>query len=812
MGVKNLNIPFKKNYGLTVFLAGLLLSVTFILPVMIENGGIFLYYGDFNAQEIPFYQMIHDQVRSGSLVWSSTTDLGAPTVNSYLFYLIGSPFFWMTIPFPSEAVPYLMGPLFMLKFACASFTAYVYLRRYVREPLFAVAGGLLYAFSGFSVYNIFFFHFHEPMIVFPLLLCAVDRFMYDNKRGTLALAVFAACIVNYYFFAGMAVFTAIYWFMLVFTNNYKLTLSKLLLFAFEIILGFAATMFLILPTVLFIMGNPRLSQYPDGYSALVYSPSQRYWYIVLSFFFPSELAAQPNFTPDVNCNWASVSGWLPLVSMTGVIGYMQLKKRDWLKKLVLLLIVMALIPLFNSLFQLLNASIYYARWFYMFVLILSLITIKSLEDSEVDWNRAIRWSACITLGITLLIGLMPNTTEDDNEISTTVIGLAEYRTRFWIYAAIALVSLLAFTLIIKSFRAGDKRLALAVIAGIAVITILSSTYIVQTGNSLDSDEKPFLRENAINKVGTVQLDDIESARSDFYESSENLAMYWQIPSINAFHSVVPSTIMDFYDSIGVTRDVASRPDTDSYGLRGLFSCKYLFDAKYDDDEDDCSFTEEKGKTRMPGWKYYKDLNGCRVFRNEHYIPMGFMYDRFITKKEFYDINKQNRSEAFLKAMVLSYSDTMKYADITGYTEEDIEEIKSDSKGFKSIADDYLYGRYEYFDDCDKLAKKSCDRFEYTSDGFTAEINNTGKDNLVFFSVPYDNGWSAYVNGEEVEIAKANIGFMAVKVPAKTKSTIVFKYEPVGFRTGIIISVGCAIIFFMYLAILFILKRRTEISK
>lgn len=79
----------------------------------------------------------HDAVRSGNIFWNWNTDLGANFIGSYSFYLLGSPFFWLTLPFPSAAVPYLMAPLLMLKFALSSLTAYAYLRRFVR-PDFAV--------------------------------------------------------------------------------------------------------------------------------------------------------------------------------------------------------------------------------------------------------------------------------------------------------------------------------------------------------------------------------------------------------------------------------------------------------------------------------------------------------------------------------------------------------------------------------------------------------------------------------------------------------------------------------------------------
>lgn len=804
------NNNFYKHYGLIAFLLGILVSSLIFVPAIIRNGGIFFYYGDFNAQEIPFYQMVHDAIQSGNLGWNSTTDLGSQLLGSYTFYLLGSPFFWITMLFPSEAVPYLMGPLFILKFGFATLTSYIYLKRYVNNKMFAVAGGLLYAFSGFSIYNIFFFHFHEAMIVFPLLLTAVDKFMYDNKRGVVAIAVFSACIVNYYFFAGMALFVAIYWLMLVFTNNYKLNAKNLLLFIFEVLLGFLATAFLILPTVLFISGNPRLSSLPDGFSALAYDIPQRYWYIILSFFFPPELAAQPNFTPDVNSNWASVSGWLPLVGMTGVIGYLQLRKRSWLKKLITLLILMALVPVFNSAFQMLNSSIYYARWFYMPVLMMSLATIISLENKEINWNRAIRWSCGITVGIAILIGLMPNTTTDEDDVSTTVIGLEEYVSRYWIYVAIALVSLLLFVLIIKKFK--GRRLALTTIIGIVIISILSSTYIVQTGVTLDGEETEFIKENALNSGDNLDIDDIQNVRSDFYNCVDNLGMYWQIPTINAFQSVVTTSIMDFYDSLGITRDVASRPSCDYYGIRGLLSCKYLFDQKYDDDTD-CFVNDEK-QTEMPGWKYLKTVNDCKVYENQYYIPMGFMYESFISEEEYEKISKIDRSEALLKAMVLSMDDMEKYSDITGYTKEKYDVLRRDIKSgkthnFKSIVDSYRYGNQSYYEDCEKLKENSCSSFTYHNNGFIAQIDNKGDDNLVFFSVPYDEGWSATVNGEKAEIVKSNIGFMAVKVPGNTKSIINFEYTVPAFHTGIIITIVCGIILLIYLFILiiFAIKRK-----
>lgn len=150
----------KRQY-LRMFLLGFFTLLVVLLPIVIFNKGYFIYYGDFNSQQIPFYHLAHDAVRSGQLGWNWQTDLGANFIGSYSFYLLGSPFFWLTIPFPSGAVPYLIPWLLCLKHGMATMTGYAYIRRFVRSPRAAAIGAMLYAFSGFQAYNIFFNHFQD---------------------------------------------------------------------------------------------------------------------------------------------------------------------------------------------------------------------------------------------------------------------------------------------------------------------------------------------------------------------------------------------------------------------------------------------------------------------------------------------------------------------------------------------------------------------------------------------------------------------------------------------------------------------------
>ena len=203
---KTTTLKPQKSMALSTFLIALAVAALFFVPSMIMDRGYFIFYGDFNVQQIPFYQEAHNVFRSGNFGWNWLTDLGANFISSYSYYLVSSPFFWLTLPFPNSFVPYLMGPLLILKFACSALTAYLYIRRFTKTPDAARIGGMLYAFSGFSIYNIFFNAFHEAIIVFPLLLLAFELLLTENKRGVFALMVCVCAVTNYLIWATPPIF------------------------------------------------------------------------------------------------------------------------------------------------------------------------------------------------------------------------------------------------------------------------------------------------------------------------------------------------------------------------------------------------------------------------------------------------------------------------------------------------------------------------------------------------------------------------------------------------------------------------------
>ena len=798
-----------KPYALYSFLWALLLAALIVTPIMIVDQGYFLHYGDFNVQEIPFYRLAHDAVLSGEIGWSHLTDLGANFIGSYSFYLLGSPFFWLTILLPSSWVPYAIGPILVLKLAFTSLSAYIFIRRYVRQQKFAVVGGILYAFSSFSVYNIFFFHFHEPMIILPLLLAALDEFHETKRKGVVALAVFAAATVNYYFFIGQVVFAIIYYIVKLICKSYRFHIKEFLLLAVECVIGFGMSLFLLLPSIAAITGNYRITQLINGWNAILYPHSQRYAQIFVSMFFPGDVPAKNNFTANAGGKWASVAAYLPMFSMTFVIAQIRDRKRSFFRRILIILFIMALVPGLNSVFQLLNDN-YYARWFYILTLFMALVTVQSLDQlKEIRFWRGFIPTAVITVLTALLIGLMPYKEKKGETNYTIRIGLESSVMHFWFFVLVAVGGLALTWLIYVIYKKKPKFFFAATAIFLSLFVILYAEMYLWAGRVYTDRSDEFLIHYALNGGKDVTLDDIKEVRSDFYNTSDNIGMFWQVPNIQAFHSIVPGSVMEFYNNVGVKRDVGSRPSVEYYGLRALLSVKYLFAEQNPEKPPKETFD------LMPGYRYLRSENGYDIYENESYVPMGFTYDSFITTEEYMDLSTDVRHLALLKAMVLSQDTMQEYSDITDYTDGKYLNLNfshDDNKsqnarhpeyiGFDSMTKDFEYDKESYFSDAKKLKENSCSSFAYTKNGFEAAFTNTGDDNLLFFSVPYDDGWTAYVNGEEVSIAKVNIGFMAVRVPGHQKSEIVFKYRTPMLKEGCIaagISAAALVVYVIILA-------------
>ncbi len=821
---------YRKTFFYSLILA-CCITIPFIIIEWVRTGhGIFLYYGDYNAQQLAFYRHCVDAVHSGNFGWDWFTDIGSNFAASYSYYMLGSPFFWFMCLFPSSFAPYLMGPVYILKYITASLIAYAYLQRFVRNKDYAVLGALLYAFSGFQIYNTFFNQFHEVVAFFPLLLIGMEEYVQNNRKGLFALAVCLNAMINYFMFAGQVAFCVMYFMFRFSDRTFRITLKKFLGLALEAVLGFVMSMVLFLPGALGVLGNDRVGHsFSTLKSALFYWKSgelywQRYGQIFESYFFPPDIPSRVNFFHGHTERWASISAYLPLFSMSGVFALFTSKKRNWLKALIVFLIITSFVPGLNSLYFL-GQSAYYARWMYLMVLMFCLGTIIALDDKQSRWTGAL--AACLVLmaAVAVPLGLLWYDKPDTDKVDFQ-LGRAPFTSRFWLCVLIGLAGLLCVWYLIKRYR-GTKAFSRWLLVSTSVCIIVFSCQHIANGKE-HSHDSSFMVDQVL--MGEdVQLPDCEENfyRIDFYRTDslstiDNLGLYWHYPSIECFHTVVPPSIMDFYDLISYNRSVGSRTLSSWYGLRALTSTQYSFIEssrnklktetvpltdtasiqQYDSDSswDLVSETEtERTYSKQTfvtdkGWHYFDTQNGFDIYINENHLPMGFSFDEFMRESEFKKISSGFQRSCLLCTYLIVPDEQADY-----YAQFMKEATNEDRKS----------ANYSVFQASVRDRREdACTDFQWDSYGFSAKVD-TDEKRIVFFSVPYEDtkwtgGWKATVNGESAEVLKVDAGFMAVEVPAG-HSEIVFTYQTRGLPLGAILT-GVSLLAFVAYMLFWKLKK------
>ena len=765
-----------------------LTAAIFFLPFYILDGGFFHYAGDFNSQQISFYRYMNGFVKGAGYpdsafagaprnTFSWATDLGSGVMNAYSFYLYGSPFFWLSVLLPQSWLPYMMVPLLVLKFGVAGGGAYLYLRRYVKNANYAVLGACLYALSGFAVYNVFFNHFVDVVALFPYLLWALDEAIYENRHGLFAFWVAVNLLNNYFFFVGQVIFLCIYFVCKLTAKDFRLTARKFGHLLWESVLGVAMGCLLLFPAVLSLLQNPRTIDLSSGWGFLTYAKVQQYLAILLSWILPPDSPYLTSVWSEGVIKWTSMTAYLPLCSLAGAMAYWRSRKADSKKRIVAVCAMCALVPVLNSAFYALNSS-YYARWYYMPTLILAAMTVNALEDPDVNLDAPARGIGWIMLA-TLVFAVVP---VRDDTTGTWSFGVLKNPGQFFVVLGFGLLGLMLYRVLCSKWRQ-NSRFAQRMTAAVLVFACAFTMVHIGIGKfgqwHTDSD----LVEQDTNAL--LLKNDLPEGdyRIDTYKIHDNIGMWLDKSCLQYFGSTAAPSILSFYPGLGVKRDVRSEPEITNYALRGLLSVEYLITTP----EQRESFEDEADA----GWTYLADVDGYTLYHNDNYVPMGFTYDYYVTEATYQTSIKTLRSNLLMRALVLTDEDVAQYGKyLTELSEDMLNDLHYDS----------------YTQDCADRRAHSCSVFQMNNAGFHAEIT-LDKPNLVFFSVPYDDGFAAYVNGEKTDILQVDEGLMAMLCPAGA-SSIDFVYQAAGLSASRVVTAVAIPVWVVYVAYFVRRKRRS----
>ncbi len=685
----------KKNYALKAFLISLGLGALIILPACFLGKGVLTLAGDLNIQQIPFLMMINNSVKSGAVLWTWFNDMGSNFIGTFSFYNLFSPFNILSYLFPANWIPYLIGPMMVLKYGVTGLTSYLFLKRYVKDPKWAILGSVLYSFSGFQLANEMFYHFHDVVAFFPLMLYTLDELVYENKRGHFAITVALCAMTNWFFFIGEVVFVVIYYIVKCLCKEYKFKVDSFAYILIEGFLGVAAASFVLVPTFLFTVGNPRIATPWTLKEMFTFHPDY-YLGILKVFILPAEaLSRKAIIFPN---EFSSIELYLPFVG--SILSFAALKKhyKKWDGILLFISILFMFIPILNSIFVL-GQNTYYARWFFMPSLIMSLLAIECIEK-----KYSLKTGIIITSILYIVFAIYSYLFSRQ---STYIYSL-----KYFIVVVVTAVVCLALVLIINRIKKEKKKFIFYM--------VLTSLFIIGWGNYIvykykyDTFEQyPEFKDYLFSEKDLHKYNDGRS--SAYLACNENLGFTSRINNMNTFISNINASEFEFLNSLGIERKVFTYIDILDDDLVDVLGIKYLIECF---DNENYNYNYE----------YLERSGTYDVFINKDYKKFGFNVKNYISFEDYLYLDYEERKSALLDTVVLDDEQIEKYKDLF------------DGKKIK----------YEVID------------YAFVNNGFISHIKSS-KPTLAVYAIPYDTGWEATVNGKKVDVEKVDHGLIAVKV-------------------------------------------------
>ena len=829
-----------------VFAGGVLVYILAVLPFLISRKGLFFYYGDYNVQQVPFLIFAHRAVRKGMFFWNPLVDLGGNMTGTFAFYLWGSPFFWLTIPFPESWLPYMTPYLMALKSGTAALTSFLWIRTQTRSEKAAVLGAYLYAFSGFQACNIVFQHFHDVTAFFPLYLLAFDRFIIAVRRlsehgrpgimnmkgeGLLGFTLMTALmsVINYYFFFGQVLFFILYYTVRwgirrARSGGLKAVAGEVLKILAAGTAGLLLSSFFLVQSIGGILGNTRVSKVLSGYDLVAYPDATTPLAILKSFFMVPDLIARGTLFSGTSIRNGSLAFYLPCFAMAGVSAFWIQRRRSWKKALLTVFAVMAFVPFMNAAFSAFNSN-FYTRWFYMPVLLCACMTAEAIEQKESSaFTRGSLLSLACT-GVFILLCFLP--VEEKGKWSFTKIcenrSLLTEEIKGTLLCAAALLAVLflkrrfgalfpdgsLFGSDTAAEETGERGLISRLrVAGILmpgtlcllltiVCCIISTMSVLRNGSSLISYrgfekwKKQMLTERPL----LAPSDELWSA--DDGTIAEELPVFetekteGTVPGVNApFSRVETDSTSTNYEMVWGYPTMHCFESTVHPSIfvwyRGIGMIRTV---------ESTLPMERIGARAIMSVRYY--IENTLVKPDKSYTEQGGIDGyRLINDENGYNIYE---TENYIP-MGFSFDSYM--------TEENYDILKngpvSDRVLVKNIIlSEEMAARYgdlltedteilseempyrEFTQHCRDRAASACTEFGFDRNGFHATARME-RDNLLLFSIPYDKGFSVRIDGKPAEAECADFGLTAVFVPEGTHEIIV-TYLPRGFVQALAVS-------------------------
>jgi uncharacterized membrane protein YfhO len=697
-------------------------------------------------------------LKYGDVYYSWSKTLGGNYIGVFAYY-VSSPLSVFTLFWPNSQMPIAVLFLTVIKIGLAGFTFSLFLKyRFCRYDLSTVLFSIMYGLMSYNIAYSMCIMWLDGVIWLPIILIGVEKVLKRKSSGVLIFALFMSFISTYYISYMTGLFTGLYFLYRCLEKKLwgKKLLTSIWKFASSVIMAASLGAFFLLP-VLASLINGELASSGSKYSD------------VFNFKFPDFLSKFIIGRYDSITNLGAPFVYCGIASLILLIMFFFAKKISLRSKILTgLFIVLMILSMWISPLDKVWHVFKYPNWFpYRYSFLFSFLVIFTAYKAftVLKWNKRVVAIVLILLcSVEMYINTVGILKGLDNEFEyESYESYYKYKER--------LEPLIEKTAEDDDgfFRVGvtfDRSKNEAIGFGYNGLTHYSSSYDKQVNTlvkNLGMAQAWYVSgyygstmvTDAIFSVRYVISDSLVPSSYDFIGYSDSALLYYNPNALSIGFAVKEESLFGF--------DFAPNP---FYSQNRLICALTGID-------DDCFIPLDVFKTDTWDTTEYSFIsNGMPAYAD---------FERSDSDGNL-QVNGQSLGELFTDE-----SDCIQYI---GSFEEEKNVNVLINKG-------NVFGRFYYMDmGVFERAVNTLKAMEFQVDYYdNRRVLGSVKareGDVLFTSIPYDEGWSVRVNGKKVELKKFADSLIAIPLNAG-ENRVEMTYTADGFTIGVYISLAALII-------------------
>jgi uncharacterized membrane protein YfhO len=767
------NLTFKKS--LILFSIALMVLEIIVYREFIFGDYYFLYKdlgGDsYNICYPELFSKI-EVLKSGNIPnWNFNVGLGE---NKYAFWLEPVALFIAFVFFKNNVIASLIWIQLVYTFLAGVFI-FCFFKNNKFHCIASSIGAVLYAFSGYMVgcSTWFLTEFSNNAMLFALLLFSLQLFL-DNKKQWLFTLVFATIGIAY---TPLSIYFSIIIVLIYLTINFQkfynakhlvFTISKLTLSGF---IGLGISAFMLLNNAYQMLQSPRGSGMFPATGALNNNSfrllnSNEFSTSILRLFSNNLQGIADDFKGASNYFEAPFwyCGLLVLLLIPQLFHFLNKSEKLVYGSVLSSFILMAMIPKLRFMLWLFTGD-YYRFSVLIVVLFLLFFAVKSLHFI-ITTDKIFKKTLFITLTFLLLILLIQKqkiVLNSSPNIDFIVFMLLVYSLLFLFWNFIKQKKYVFTSLLVLLFIE---------VISFATPTLMDRKILTKrdekNGSGYHDFSKNIVSEIKKNDSTFFRIEkDFFSGKANVFSYNEaNIQGYFGSSSYYSFHNINYIRFLKSIDALYIEGEPGSRFVK---GLREIPEAMQICGIKYFISNRD-SLIKDSTKFEL-----INETNGYKIYQLKNNLPLGFTYSNYISEENFNKLKNKEKHALLNKAVVVD------------------NDFKKELHHLK---------QYNHSDSIEAHNLFKITSFENNTIKGTI---NTKKSAVLFFSIPYDEGWTVTIDDNPTSKHKVFFGLIGVKITSGNH-IIKLTYKPPYLQYGIIISVFSILIFILWISFSIIKKR------